>query len=494
MLGMVAEPIIYLVVWTTIADQSGGSVQGISAGEFAAYYIVWTLVRNMNIVFGAPCWEWRIREGELAGQLMRPIHPLHRTSRTSPAGRSSSSSLWLPIGFALTLLFDPAFDLTPEEIAIFCRGHLGRVPHPHDVPCRARDALLLDDARGGDLRPLHGHSSSCFRAGSFLYRSCLTGCRRSPWFFPFQWTFYFPIDALIGDLTTAGAARRARQQAVLDPRRLRSLHARLAAGDQALLGGGQLMVRIRVDVFLKVGVLNELQYRVNFVVQLLPVALRSVDRASSCSGSSTRTRTELNGWTEAELLVVLGIQMLHGRRHPRLHPAEHGQRCSDDPREGTFDYALTKPEDAQVLVSVREFRIWQVVDVVTRACGARPSASAVSSRMSAADASAVPVALVLGTAMIYCFWLVLTTGAFWLVRMEQLVRALRRRLPHRPLPCRHLPALASLRHDVPRADRVRRHGAGAGITSRLDWQTLAARRWSSRSCSSRSRAGSGASA
>ena len=26
MLGMVAEPVIYLVVWTTIADQQGGSV------------------------------------------------------------------------------------------------------------------------------------------------------------------------------------------------------------------------------------------------------------------------------------------------------------------------------------------------------------------------------------------------------------------------------------------------------------------------------------
>jgi ABC-2 type transport system permease protein len=77
MLGMVAEPVIYLVVWTTIARESGGSVQGITAGEFAAYYVVWTLVRNMNVVFGAPFWEWRIREGQLSGQLLRPIHPLN---------------------------------------------------------------------------------------------------------------------------------------------------------------------------------------------------------------------------------------------------------------------------------------------------------------------------------------------------------------------------------------------------------------------------------
>ena len=41
---MVAEPVIYLVVWSTIADLSGGEVNGLTAGDFAAYYIVWTLV------------------------------------------------------------------------------------------------------------------------------------------------------------------------------------------------------------------------------------------------------------------------------------------------------------------------------------------------------------------------------------------------------------------------------------------------------------------
>ena len=75
LVGMLAEPIVYLVVWTTIADQQGGSVQGITTGEFAAYYIVWTLVRNMNIVFTPYGWEWRIREGELSAALLRPAPP-----------------------------------------------------------------------------------------------------------------------------------------------------------------------------------------------------------------------------------------------------------------------------------------------------------------------------------------------------------------------------------------------------------------------------------
>ena len=70
-------------------DQQGGSVQGLTAGYFAAYYIVWTLVRNMNIVFGAPFWEYRIREGELNKDLLRPVLPPTTTSPTSRAGRSS---------------------------------------------------------------------------------------------------------------------------------------------------------------------------------------------------------------------------------------------------------------------------------------------------------------------------------------------------------------------------------------------------------------------
>ena len=87
-LGMVAEPVIYLVVWSTIADSSGGEVNGLTAGDFAAYYIVWTLVRTMNIVFTPYGWEWRIREGELSGQLcVRSI----RSTTTSPASRAGRS-------------------------------------------------------------------------------------------------------------------------------------------------------------------------------------------------------------------------------------------------------------------------------------------------------------------------------------------------------------------------------------------------------------------
>src|SRR6187401_2729704 len=77
MIGMIIEPVIYLVVWSSIARQQGGSVGGYTPETFAAYYIVWTLVRNMNIVFTPFGWEERIREGQMSAHLVRPVHPIH---------------------------------------------------------------------------------------------------------------------------------------------------------------------------------------------------------------------------------------------------------------------------------------------------------------------------------------------------------------------------------------------------------------------------------
>ncbi len=91
MLGMITEPIVYLVVWSTVARSQGGSVGGYTPAQLAAYYIVWTLVRNVNIVFTPFGWEWRIREGTLSGMLLRPVPRSTLRSRSRPPRRRRSS-------------------------------------------------------------------------------------------------------------------------------------------------------------------------------------------------------------------------------------------------------------------------------------------------------------------------------------------------------------------------------------------------------------------
>src|SRR5207253_3587284 len=115
-------------------------------------------------------------------------------------------------------------------------------------------------------------------------------------------------------------------------------------------------------LYLRLGALNELQYRVNFFVaafqSLLSVGVGLIVLALVYSHTVT-----LNGWTESELLVILGIQiLLGGVIHATIQP--NMQRLVDEVRDGKLDFALTKPEDAQVIVSLRELRLWEAVDVV----------------------------------------------------------------------------------------------------------------------------------
>src|SRR5205823_14194241 len=113
----------------------------------------------------------------------------------------------------------------------------------------------------------------------------------------------------------------------------------------------------------KVGVLNELQYRVNFFLNVLQALIQVATGLVVISLVYSHT-ARLNGWTEPELLSLLGVQiLLGGVIHTFVQP--NMERLMEDVQQGTLDYALTKPEDAQLLVSVRQVRIWQLVEVVS---------------------------------------------------------------------------------------------------------------------------------
>jgi ABC-2 type transport system permease protein len=119
MIGMIIEPVIYLVVWRTIADAQGGQVQGYTAGTFAAYYIVWTLVRNINIVFTPFGWEERIREGQMSGHLVRPVHPIHYDLGMFLGMKFVVIVLWLPIAAVLVAIFRPDLSPSVAQVATF---------------------------------------------------------------------------------------------------------------------------------------------------------------------------------------------------------------------------------------------------------------------------------------------------------------------------------------------------------------------------------------
>jgi ABC-2 type transport system permease protein len=245
----------------------------------------------------------------------------------------------------------------------------------------------------------------------------------------------------------------------------------VAIRDPALLVGGQLMNAVRVSwLFLKVGVMNELQYRVNFVVQLFQSAITLVAALAVLALVYSQT-DELNGWSQSELLCLTGIQILM-LGVIRMFVEPNMSRVIDEVREGTLDYALTKPEDAQLLASVREIRIWQVVDVVTGLIVLGFGLSRITTEVGVLDALGFAVALVLGGLMIYCFWLVVATGAFWVVNMWHVAELFDGLFNTGRWPVGIYPGWLRITVTflVPVAFAVT--VPAEAVTSRLDWETL----------------------
>lgn len=224
-------------------------------------------------------------------------------------------------------------------------------------------------------------------------------------------------------------------------------------------------------LFFKVGVLNELQYRVNFVVSLLQSAIALTTGLVVIALVYSHTE-DLNGWSQPELLCVLGIQILMGGVI-KSYIQPNMTRLIEDVREGKLDFALTKPEDAQVLVSVREVRIWQVVDVVSGLAVLAVGLSRITAEIGALDALAFAVALFVGAVLVYCFWLVMATGAFWIVNMWHAVELFDGIYMTGRFPVGIYPGWLrySVTFLVPIAFAVT--VPAEALTSRLEWQTLA---------------------
>jgi mannose-6-phosphate isomerase-like protein (cupin superfamily) len=80
-----------------------------------------------------------------------------------------------------------------------------------------------------------------------------------------------------------------------------------------------------------------------------------------------------------------------------------------------------KPRDSQLLVSIRELSVWQGVDCLVGAVVLGVAASRLETAVGAGRALAFVGAVLLGVLSIYCFWLLLSIGAFWIVRLEFIV-------------------------------------------------------------------------
>ena len=107
LISHVLDPLVYLVVWTTVARSSGGNVGGYGPAEFAAYFIVLMLVNHVTYTWVMFEYEYRVRHGSLSFALLRPVHPIHSDLADNISSKIITMPLILAAAMILTLIFRP---------------------------------------------------------------------------------------------------------------------------------------------------------------------------------------------------------------------------------------------------------------------------------------------------------------------------------------------------------------------------------------------------
>ena len=120
-------------------------------------------------------------------------------------------------------------------------------------------------------------------------------------------------------------------------------------------------------IFFRVGVLGELAYPANFFLQLFESLLDLGTALGGLAVVFAYTQT-LGGWKPDEVLALVGVFFLVGGVI-RLIIQPSLERLIEAVGEGTLDFTLTKPADAQFLVSIQSVEIWRCTDIVLGASG-----------------------------------------------------------------------------------------------------------------------------
>lgn len=110
LIGLVIEPIVYLVVWDTVAQAGGGEVSGFGSGDFAAYFIATMVVNHLCFTWHMWEYDYRIRQGLLSPLLLKPLHPFHADLADNLAYKAITLVVMIPTTIALILVFRPVLN------------------------------------------------------------------------------------------------------------------------------------------------------------------------------------------------------------------------------------------------------------------------------------------------------------------------------------------------------------------------------------------------
>jgi ABC-2 type transport system permease protein len=200
LLFWLVSPIVYLAVWTTVA-RTQGSVNGLSANDFTTYYLMLLVVDNLTAQITIHLLAYKIQDGTLSGELLRPVHPiLTNTLMNNLAFKALMLLVLIPVWLVLCLLFRPDFSSVTFTSVLLA------------VPAIAL-GFGINFLLGAVITCVAFWTTRVFALNEFYYALLVlfggqfvpldllpAGIQQVAQYLPFQLWLYFPIQLLLGKL------------------------------------------------------------------------------------------------------------------------------------------------------------------------------------------------------------------------------------------------------------------------------------------------------
>jgi ABC-2 type transport system permease protein len=202
LLYWLVSPIVYLSVWTTVANNQG-DVQGFTANDFVTYYLTLLIVDTLTSDITIYLLAYKIQSGTLADELLKPVHPiLTNTLINNLAFKMLALIGLIPVWLVLALLFRPDFS------AVTLQSLLPALPA---VMLGFAVSFLL----GATITCVAFWTTRVYALHEFYYALVVlfsgqfvplelmpSFIQQIAQFLPFQLFKYFPIQLILGRLPT----------------------------------------------------------------------------------------------------------------------------------------------------------------------------------------------------------------------------------------------------------------------------------------------------
>ncbi len=197
------SPIIYLAVWTSIAN-SKGSVNGFTANDFITYYMTLLIVDQITSNIVIHTFAYKIQDGTLSSELIRPIHPMLTNALVNNiAFKMLTITGLIPIWVVLALLFKPDYATVtwqgillaiPAMILGFFIGFLLSA---------AITSLAFWTTRVYSIHEFY-YALMLLFSGQFVPLTLMPKLiQEIAQYLPYQIQIYFPIQLILGKLSAA---------------------------------------------------------------------------------------------------------------------------------------------------------------------------------------------------------------------------------------------------------------------------------------------------